>query len=58
MGKLMAFGLMAFGVGQLLTIVIMAIGGMEVMVGVMLPFVRKLILEGNVVLFHAFWDSM
>lgn len=39
MGKLIGFGLIGYGVGTLLTIGIMAIGGMEVMVGLFLPMV-------------------
>lgn len=41
MGKLIGFGLIGYGVGMLLTIVVMAIGGLEVMVGLFLPIVRR-----------------
>jgi len=42
MAKLIAFGLIGYGVGTLLTIVIMLIGGLEVMVGLILPIALKM----------------
>ncbi|XP_035710470.1 uncharacterized protein LOC110853574 isoform X2 [Folsomia candida] len=42
MGKLIGFGLIGYGVGMLLTIVVMAIGGLEVMVGLFLPIALKM----------------
>jgi hypothetical protein len=47
MGKLLAFALIGYGVGMLLVIGIMAIGGLEVMVGLFLPIVINLFLRRN-----------